>query len=65
MNARLVRHTRGELLDRRRDIVAQLQPDETAVRRHADRGSLTPAERDLLVELDGIDFLLGPRRGSG
>lgn len=59
MNARLVRHTRGELERRRREIVDRMEPDEATVRAHEDDGSLTPEERDLLVELDGIDFLLG------
>lgn len=59
MNARLVRHTRDDLERRRREIVARMEPDEATVRARAVDGSLTPEERDLLVELEGVDFLLG------
>ena len=59
MNARLVRHTREELEARRRDVVARLDPDERTVRARAEQGMLTPEERDLLLELEGVDFLLG------
>ncbi len=59
MNARLVKHTREELEARRREIVDRMEPDEATVRARGDDGSLTPEERDLLVELEGIDFLLG------
>ncbi|MBN9739181.1 MULTISPECIES: hypothetical protein [unclassified Pseudonocardia] len=59
MNARLVRHERSDLVERRREIVERMEPDEATVRSRGDNGSLTPEERDLLVELEGIDFLLG------
>ncbi|OZM84108.1 hypothetical protein [Pseudonocardia sp. MH-G8] len=59
MNARLVRHTREELEARRRDAVARLDPDERTVRARAEQGTLTPEERDLLLDLEGVDFLLG------
>jgi hypothetical protein len=59
MNARLVRHKRSDLVERRREIVERMDPDEATVRARGDDGSLTPEERDLLVELEGIDFLLG------
>ncbi|RZT84040.1 hypothetical protein EV383_0873 [Pseudonocardia sediminis] len=61
MNAKLVKHTREELLTRRSEIVDLMVPDELTVRARADRGALTPDERDLLLELEGIDFLLGDR----
>ena len=59
MNARLVKHTREDLEKRRREIVSRMEPNEATVRARGDDGSLTPEERDLLVELEGIDFLLG------
>lgn len=59
MNARLVKHTREELERRRRQIATRMEPDEATVRARAEEGSLTPEERDLLVELEGVDFLLG------
>lgn len=59
MNAKLVRHTREELEARRRAIVARMDPDERTVRARAEQDALTPEERDLLLELEGVDFLLG------
>jgi len=36
-----------------------MDPDERTVRYRAEQGTVTPEERDLLLELEGIDFLLG------
>lgn len=59
MNVKLVRHHRDELEARRRKIVERMETDERTLRVRAEAGVLTPDERDVLLELDGIDFLLG------
>lgn len=57
MNVKLVRHHRDELEARRRKIVERMETDERTLRVRAEAGVLTPDERDVLLELDGIDFL--------
>ncbi|GAA1070350.1 MULTISPECIES: hypothetical protein [Pseudonocardia] len=59
MNAKLVWHERTDLEHRRAELVRRMDPDERTVRYRAEQGTVTPEERDLLLELEGIDFLLG------
>lgn len=59
MNAKMVWHTREDLGRRRAQLVERMDPDERTVRARAEQGTLTPEERDLILELEGIDFLLG------
>lgn len=59
MTAELVHLTREQLLERRRNVLAKVDVDEpTLVQRGKDH-ALTPEERDALLELEAIQFLLG------
>ncbi|MFC5993540.1 hypothetical protein ACFQE5_04830 [Pseudonocardia hispaniensis] len=58
MTVELVPLTREELLARRRAILREV-PDLAELHRRADTHAITPDERDLLIELEEVDFLLG------
>ena len=58
MTAELVQVTRDELRARRRQILNQMA-DVEDIRRRARADLVTPDERDLLLELEEVDFLLG------
>jgi hypothetical protein len=60
MTAEVVHFTRDELEERRRSIIARIADgDLEALRQRAADHVLTPEERDLLLELREVDFLLG------
>jgi hypothetical protein len=51
--------TREQLEKRRRAALARLDISERDLRQRAVEHVLTPEERDVLTELEEIDFLLG------
>lgn len=59
MTAELYEVTREQLTERRRAALARLDISERALRQRAVEHVLTPEERDVLNELEEIDFLLG------
>lgn len=59
MIPKVVRYTREQLEERRRAIIAEIPGGLEALRRRAASHFLTPEERDVLVDLEGVDFLLG------
>lgn len=59
MTAEVVQVTREQLEDRHRQIVRRIGGDLTDLRQHAEDHVLTPDERDLLIELEEVEFLLG------
>jgi hypothetical protein len=58
MTAELVQVSRDELRARRREILDRMT-DVDDIRRRARADLVTPDERDLLLELEEVDFLLG------
>jgi len=58
MTAELVQVSRDELRARRREILDRMT-DVEDIRRRARADLVTPDERDLLLELEEVDFLLG------
>jgi hypothetical protein len=58
MTAELVQVSRDELRARRREILDQMT-DVDDIRWRARADMVTPDERDLLLELEEVDFLLG------
>ena len=59
MTAELVHLTRDQLLDRRRALLARIDIDESTLLRRAKDHALTPEERDALLEVEAVRFLLG------
>ena len=59
MTAELVHLTRDQLLERRRGVLARIDIDETTLLQRAKEHALTPEERDALLELEAVRFLLG------
>ncbi len=59
MTAELYEVTREQLAERRRAALARLDISERALCQRADEHVLTPEEREVLNELEEIDFLLG------
>lgn len=59
MTAELVHLTRDQLLERRRLILGRIDVDELTLRERAQDHALTPEERDALLELEAVTFLLG------
>ncbi len=59
MTAELYEVTRKQLADRRSAALARLDIPEDELRQRAVEHVLTPEERDALIELEEIDFLLG------
>lgn len=59
MTAELHEVTREQLEERRRAALARLGISERDLRQRAVEHVLTPEERDVLTELEEIDFLLG------
>ncbi|MGH3800680.1 MAG: hypothetical protein ACRDTD_11190 [Pseudonocardiaceae bacterium] len=59
MAAELHEVTREQLEGRRRAALARLDISERDLRQRAVEHVLTPEERDVLTELEEIDFLLG------
>jgi hypothetical protein len=58
MTAELITVSREELQQRRMAILARV-PDVDALRQRAVDHAITPDERDVLIELEEVDFLLG------
>lgn len=58
MTVELVNVTREALLAHRDDLLRQI-PDLDDLRRRADEHAVTPDERDLMIELEEVEFLLG------
>jgi hypothetical protein len=58
MTAELISVSRDELQQRRRELLQKVA-DVDDLRRRADEHALTPDERDVLIELEEVDFLLG------
>jgi hypothetical protein len=58
MTAELITMSREDLQRRREAILARI-PDVAALRRRATDHAITPDERDVLIELEEVDFLLG------
>lgn len=59
MTAELVHLTREQLLERRQNILARIDTDEPTLSKRAKDHALTPEERDALLELEAVSFLLG------
>ena len=57
--ARIIAVSTAELRKRRADIVRRLGGDLDELRARSDKHAVTPDERDLLLELEEVDFLLG------
>jgi hypothetical protein len=58
MTVEVVTYTRDELLKQRGEILRKI-PDLDELRSRAERHAETPDERDLLIDLREVDFLLG------
>ncbi|WP_219415487.1 hypothetical protein [Pseudonocardia nigra] len=58
MTAEVVTMSREDLQQRRRELLARI-PDERVLRQRAREHAITPDERDVLIELEEVDFLLG------
>lgn len=58
MTAELVQVSHESLLAHRRTILEQV-PDVADLRRRSHSGRVTPDERDLMLDLEEVDFLLG------
>jgi hypothetical protein len=58
MTVELIPVSRDELLRRRAAILARI-PDLAEFRRRAAEHAITPDERDVLIEREEVDFLLG------
>jgi hypothetical protein len=58
MAAKLIEFTRDQLISRRHEIVSQLG-DVRPVGEGAAQNVMTPDERELMIELGEVDFLLG------
>lgn len=59
MKAKLVYHSRNDLIAQRRAVLAGAHVSEAKLRDLADSGHACGHERDVVTELDGIDFMLG------
>lgn len=59
MTAELVHLTRDQLSERRHDVLARVDVDEATLFQRAKDHALTPEERDAVLELEAIQFLLG------
>lgn len=58
MTAETVHVSREQLERRRQEIISLVPGDIAELRERAEEHVLTPDERDLLLELEGIEFLL-------
>lgn len=59
MTAELHEVTRPQLQERRRTVLTRVDISERELRQRAADHVLTPEERDVVIELEEIDFLLG------
>jgi len=59
MTAELIHLTRDQLLERRRAVLARIDIDVPTLLRRAKDHALTPEERDALLEVEAVRFLLG------
>ena len=57
--ARIIELSTAELRERRDEILRRLDGDISDLRARASRHEVTPDGRDLLLELEEVEFLLG------